>query len=183
MTVKSLKILLAATALGFGALACCGSADARPRGHGWHYGWHKGWYRDSVVASDDVVAPRRHARRHRHDDCVVAADDDDDLAPRRRTRHHHHECTLAADCDLGPCGSWRDDYVVASDSVDVEPPVYVLPPDYVATPVYEYGYCDPGYSYYAAPVIYAAPVVYSAPVVYPVVYTPSYGPWGYSYGW
>ena len=70
MTVKSLKVFLAATALGFGALAYCGPADARVRGHGWHYGWHKGWYRDSVVASDDDVAPRR----ARYDDCVVDSD-------------------------------------------------------------------------------------------------------------
>ncbi|HTO78417.1 MAG TPA: hypothetical protein VMJ31_01430 [Methylocystis sp.] len=176
MTVKSLKILLAATALGVGALLYSGSADARIRGHGWHYGWHKGWYRDSVVASDYYVAPR-HRARHR-DDCVLASDYD--VAPRRRVRHRD-DCVLASDCDLGPCrvrhddcvlasdcdlGLRRgcgDDCVVASDYVDVAPP-----------PVYDYGYCEP--AYYVAPAVYAAPVVY-APGWY------NYGPWGYGYGW
>ena len=61
MTLKSLKILLAATALGAGALAYSGPADARVRGrthYGWHYGWYKGWHRGPVVASDYDVAPR-----------------------------------------------------------------------------------------------------------------------------
>ena len=72
MTLKSLKILLAATALGAGALAYSGPADARVRGrthYGWHYGWYKGWHRGPVVASDYDVAPRR--ARHHHDDCVL----------------------------------------------------------------------------------------------------------------
>ena len=73
MTLKSLKILLAATALGVGALAYSGPADARVRGrthHGWHYGWYKGWHRGPVVASDYDVAPRRAC----DDDYVVASD-------------------------------------------------------------------------------------------------------------
>ena len=52
MTVKSLKILLAATALGVGALAYSGPADA----YGGGCGWHKRWHRGAVVASD-YVAP------------------------------------------------------------------------------------------------------------------------------
>ena len=73
MTLKSLKILLAATALGVGALAYSGPADARVRGrthYGWHYGWYKGWHRGPVVASDYDVAPRRAC----DDDYVVASD-------------------------------------------------------------------------------------------------------------
>jgi len=175
MTVKSLKILLAATALGLGALACSGTADARVKGrhYGWHYGWHKGWYRGPVVASDYDVAPRRRAR---HGDCVLASDDDV-VAPRRRARHddcvvatdydvapprraRYDDCIVASDCDVAPRRACRDDCVVASD--------------YVAPVAYDYGYCEPTYSYYAAPAIYAAPVVY----------TPSwYGLWGYGYGW
>ena len=52
MTLKSLKVLLAATALGVGALAYSGPADA------WHRGcWrHHVWHRAPVVASD-YVAP------------------------------------------------------------------------------------------------------------------------------
>jgi len=79
MTLKSLKILLAATALGVGALAYSGPADARVRGrthYGWHYGWYKGWHRGPVVASDYDVAPRRAC----DDDYVVASDYD--VAPR-----------------------------------------------------------------------------------------------------
>ena len=127
MTLKSLKILLAATALAVGALAYSGPADARVRGHGWHYGWHKGWYRDSVVASDYDVAPR-HRARHR-DDCVVASDYD--VAPRRA-------------CD--------DDYVVASDYV--APGAYdygYCEPTY--EPAYSY-YAAP--AVYAAPVVYTS---------------------------
>jgi len=52
MTLKSLKVLLAATALGIGAVAYSGPADAYARGCGWHRGWHRG----GVVASD-YVAP------------------------------------------------------------------------------------------------------------------------------
>jgi hypothetical protein len=59
MTLKNLKVLLAATALGVGALAYSSPADAYYRGCGWHYGWHKGWHRGGVVASDYDVAPRR----------------------------------------------------------------------------------------------------------------------------
>ena len=51
MTLKSLKVLLAATALGVGAVAYSGPADAYARGCGWHRG--------RVVASDYDVAPRR----------------------------------------------------------------------------------------------------------------------------
>jgi hypothetical protein len=53
MTLKSLKVLLAASALGVGALAYSGPADAWHRGCGWR---HHGWYRGPVVASD-YVAP------------------------------------------------------------------------------------------------------------------------------
>jgi hypothetical protein len=52
MKLKSLNVLLAATALGVGALAYSGPADAYFRGCGWHRGWH----RAAVVASDYVVA-------------------------------------------------------------------------------------------------------------------------------
>ena len=166
MTVKSLKILLAATALGVGALAYSGPADARVRGgwrthYGWHYGWYKGWHRGPVVASDDDVAPPR--RRARHRDCVLASDYD--LGPRRV---RHDDCVLASDCDLGPRRACRDDCVVASD--------------YVAPPACDYGCDEP--VYYEAPVVYSPPVVYAPPVVYsaPVVYTSGwYSPWGY--GW
>lgn len=60
MTVKGLKILLAATALGLGALAQPGLADGR--------------LKSAVVAPDDDVAPRHHARRHRHHHCGAAYD-------------------------------------------------------------------------------------------------------------
>ena len=52
MTLKSLKVLLAASALGVGALAYSSPADA------WHRGcWrHHVWHRAPVVASD-YVAP------------------------------------------------------------------------------------------------------------------------------
>ena len=58
MALKSLKVLLAATALGAGALALSSPADAYYRGCGWHR-----WHRAPVVASDyivasDYVAPR-----------------------------------------------------------------------------------------------------------------------------
>ena len=49
MTLKSLIVLLAATALGVGALAYSGPADAYHRGC-------RGWHRGAVVASD-YVAP------------------------------------------------------------------------------------------------------------------------------
>ncbi|MGA9602409.1 MAG: hypothetical protein WBS22_19555 [Methylocystis sp.] len=62
MTLKSLTVLLAATALGVGALAYSGPADAYARGCGWHRG--------RVVASDYDVAPRRTC----HSGCVVASD-------------------------------------------------------------------------------------------------------------
>jgi len=98
MSVKSLKILLAATALGVGALAYSGPADARVRTHyGWHYGWYKGWHRGPVVASDYDVAPRH--RRARHSDCVLASDYD--VAPRHR-RARHSDCVLASDYDVAP---------------------------------------------------------------------------------
>ena len=130
MTLKSLKILLAATALGVGALAYSGPADARVRGrthHGWHYGWYKGWHRGPVVASDYDVAPRR--ARHHHDDCVVASDYD--VAPRRA-------------CD--------DDYVVASDYVAPRAYDYgYCEPTY--EPAYSY-YAAP--AVYAAPVVYTS---------------------------
>ncbi len=52
MTLKSLKVLLAASALGVGALAYSSPADAWHRGCGWrHHGWHRG----PVVASDYVA--------------------------------------------------------------------------------------------------------------------------------
>jgi len=160
MTLKSLKILLAATALGAGALAYSGPADARVRGrthYGWHYGWYKGWHRGPVVASDYDVAPRR--ARHHHDDCVVASDYD--VAPRRA---RYDDCVVASDYDVAPRRACDDDYVVASD--------------YVAPRAYDYGYCEPtyepAYSYYAAPAVYAAPVVYTSGW---------YSPWGYGYGW
>ena len=130
MTLKSLKILLAATALGVGALAYSGPADARVRGrthYGWHYGWYKGWHRGPVVASDYDVAPRR--ARHHHDDCVVASDYD--VAPRRA-------------CD--------DDYVVASDYVAPRAYDYgYCEPTY--EPAYSY-YAAP--AVYAAPVVYTS---------------------------
>ena len=172
MTVKCLKILLAATALGVGALAYSGPADARVRG-GWHYGWHKGWYRGPVVASDYEVAPRRgrHRRCAATDyacvDEVVASDYD--VAP-RRGRHHRRCATseygcvddvvVATDYDVAPRPACLDDCVVASD--------------YVAPPAYDYGYCEPAYSYYAAPAVYAVPVVYTSGWSWP---------WGYGYGW
>ena len=53
MTLKSLKALLAATALGVGALAYSGPADADCRGCRWHKGWHRG-----AVVAPDYVAPR-----------------------------------------------------------------------------------------------------------------------------
>jgi len=128
MTLKSLKILLAATALGVGALAYSGPADARVRGrthYGWHYGWYKGWHRGPVVASDYDVAPRR----ARYDDCVVASDYD--VAPRRA-------------CD--------DDYVVASDYVAPRAYDYgYCEPTY--EPAYSY-YAAP--AVYAAPVVYTS---------------------------
>jgi len=128
MTLKSLKILLAATALGVGALAYSGPADARVRGrthYGWHYGWYKGWHRGPVVASDYDVAPRR----PRYDDCVVASDYD--VAPRRA-------------CD--------DDYVVASDYVAPRAYDYgYCEPTY--EPAYSY-YAAP--AVYAAPVVYTS---------------------------
>ena len=68
MTTKNSKILLAAIALGLAALACSGSAEARPKDKG---------YSDQVVASDDV-APRHHARRHRRHNCDASADCGDD---------------------------------------------------------------------------------------------------------
>jgi hypothetical protein len=52
MTLKSLNVLLAATALGVGALAFSSPADAYYRGCGWrtHHRW---------VYASDYVAPRR----------------------------------------------------------------------------------------------------------------------------
>jgi len=165
MTVKSLKILLAATALGVGALACSSPADARVRGCSWrtHHGWHKGWHRGPVVASDDDVAPPRR-RAHHHRDCDLASDYDVDydVAP-RRTRYD--DCVLASDYDVAPRRACHDDCVVASD--------------YVAPPACDYGCDEP--VYYAAPVVvYTPPIVYSAPVVYSPGW---YSPWGYGYGW
>jgi hypothetical protein len=158
MTVKGLKILLAATALGVGALAYSGPADARVRGrahHGWHYGWHKGWYRDSVVASDYDVAPRRAHRRG----CAVASYDDDFV--------------VASDYDVAPRRARYEVFVAASD--------------YVAPPAYDFGYHEPAYYaapvVYAAPLVYTAPVVYTVPVVYAVPETYSPGWWGSGYGW
>ena len=66
MKLKSLNVLLAATALGVGALAYSGPADA----YGGGCGWHKRWHRGGVVASDYDVAPRRTC----HSGCVVASD-------------------------------------------------------------------------------------------------------------
>ena len=130
MKLKSLNVLLAAIALGVGALAYSGPADARVRGrthYGWHYGWYKGWHRGPVVASDYDVAPRR--ARHHHDDCVVASDYD--VAPRRA-------------CD--------DDYVVASDYVAPRAYDYgYCEPTY--EPTYSY-YAAP--AVYAAPVVYTS---------------------------
>src|SRR5208283_1986031 len=74
MNVKYLKTLVLATAVGAGALAYSGPADAYVRGCGWrpHY-WHHAWHsgcRSPVVASDyDVVVPRRSC----HSGCVAAA--------------------------------------------------------------------------------------------------------------
>ena len=68
MTNENSKILLAATALGLAALACSGSAEARPKDKG---------YSDQVVASDEV-APRHRARRHRRHNCDASADCGDD---------------------------------------------------------------------------------------------------------
>ncbi|BDV40346.1 hypothetical protein [Methylocystis bryophila] len=157
MTVRSLKFLLAATALGVGALVYSGQADAGVRGCGWrahhgsHHAWRKSWRRahrdDCVVASDDDVSPRRAYR----DDDVVASDCD--VAPRRVA---YEDCVASSACD--PRDGCRGSCIVASD--------------YVAPPAYE-------------PVYYAAPVVYVAPVVevQPVIYTSGwwYSPYTYRY--
>jgi hypothetical protein len=71
MTLKSLKILLAASGLVFGALVYSGPANAWHRGCGWR---HQGWHRGPVVASDYVAPPRIVASDYVAPAPIVASD-------------------------------------------------------------------------------------------------------------